>query len=258
MVHIRNPDKLFLHKSGLTSFRKCPLKFSYMYVHMVEADIPPEMEFGREFHDTARKFNYLYEANVLFGIKTYKDRYSYMVGCIPECSPTIYDWMLNYVRVEVDRSFNFKLDIPMFKPVVQEKYYESEEHRYAGTIDRIDWYDWDTLMVVDYKPRVPKQLSLLRQEMAIYWVLANSESGLKEPINHWGVIGYKEGEVYTEEIKAATLRALKRNTLNVWKAVEDDEFPPKPGEHCQWCQFGYHCTDVFLGVHEEAAGKIHV
>jgi len=243
----RNPDKLFIHKSGLSAWRQCPRKFYWMYLKPQDPAMTEEsiaMEHGATFHDVARRFTYLYDVDVLFSYPTWMDRLKYLSGCIPVgLTKTIWDWMQNLADFEARRSLGWKLDRSMFKPVVMEKYLESEEFGYAGTLDRIDHYDETSYVVIDYKPRI-YNLSSLRQEQAIYWVLANDQLKLDKPVNYWGVIAYDEGIYRTEEFKKVTFTALRKNTaylqtdIDKYKKEPSEElFPLKVGEYCDWCGF---------------------
>ena len=247
----RNPDKLFIHKSGLSSWRQCPRKFYWMYVKQQNPEAGDEnniaMEHGATFHHVARQFTYLYDTDVLFESGTFIDRLKYLNTCIPKgISSTIYGWMQNLIDFEARRSLGWTLDRSKFKPFMTERYLESDDLNYAGTFDRLDWYSEDELIVVDYKPRI-YNLSSLRQEQAIYWALImdNFEAlKLPAPVNHWGVIAYDEGIYRSEEFKKVTFTALKKNTNNLQDKIEEFKlskdmsvFPMKPGESCDWCSF---------------------
>jgi len=249
----RSSDRLFIHKSGLSSWRQCPRKFYWMYVKRQspeETDESIAMEHGQTFHHVARQFTFLYDTDVLFESGVYIDRLKYMSSCIPRgLSTTIYGWMQNLVDFEVRRSLSWSLDRSKFKSLMSEQYLESPEFNYAGTFDRLDWYDDTSLIVVDYKPRI-YNISQLRQEQAIYWVLITDQLKLPAPVNHWGVIAYDVGLYHTEEFKKITLTALKKNTNALWSKIEEYEtcpsknvFPLKPGEHCDYCMFLGQCWD---------------
>jgi len=243
----RSSERLFIHKSGLSSWRQCPRKFYWMYIKQQGPEVSDEsiaMEHGATFHHVARQFEYIYDTDVLFGSGTYIDRLKYLSSCIPKgISNTIYGWMQNLVDFEARRSLDWTLPQGMFKPVQMERYLESPEFNYAGTFDRLDYYDEDSYIVIDYKPRI-YNISMIRQEQAIYWVLINDQLKLDKPVNHWGVIAYDEGVYHSEEFKKVTFTALKKNTNNLWERIQEYKlsgdrniFPIKSGEHCDYCMF---------------------
>lgn len=269
----RSSERLFLHKSGLSSWRQCPRKFIHMYVkqqQQMTVDDNEGMNAGSDLHHAARQFEYIYDTDVLFSLPTYLDRLKYLATCIPKgIDSQVYDWMQNIADFEARRSLTWKLDRGMFKPPYQELYLESQEFDYAGTFDRLDHYDETSYIVNDYKPRI-YNISQLRQEQAIYWVLINDQMKLDKPVNYWGVIAYDTGVYHCEEFKKATFTALKKNSMKFWEIYRQYEssnditlFPMKPGEHCDWCGYLNVCwsdpeySELVLHGKESTEGDEH-
>lgn len=247
--HKRNPDELFIHKSGLTAYRTCPLKFCYMYVHPIKPDRTEEMVFGQEFHDAAHNWYHLLNEKVFFAHKSWTDRFEYSLSLVDDSwTPRVQRLMRSFCKMECNRAVGWSMPKAWFKPILQEKYYEIyDPNKYAGTIDRVDHYDDLYLIVGDYKSGKMYNISTARQEMAVYAVILNNvgEPLLEETgkyVAYWCTIHPSTEETYVEEFKGPTLRALAKNTAKIWYDVEQDEFKPKVGEHCDYCQFLYKCA----------------
>lgn len=247
--HINNPDEFFLHKSGLSAYKQCPLKFNYMYINQIHPERDESMVYGTEFHQAVRRFYYIVDVDVLFAYKTFSDRLNYLIRCIPEgYKPRVDKWLRTYAKMEAKRSIDFTTP-EWFMPLDQERYYEvSSPCKYAGTIDRVDHYDDDYLIVLDYKTGKFHQwlISSLRQEMTLYAVILNNHP--KSPVvetgkyvAYWGTIHPSTEQIMVEEIKPQTLTALFKNTSKIFDAVEKGEFHPKVGEHCDYCSFLHKC-----------------
>jgi len=248
--HQRNTEELFLHKSGLSAYKRCPLRFKYMYVDPIWADRDEEMVYGTEFHDAVRRFYYLMDVDVLFAHDTFQDRLQYLMSCRPDgYRPRVNKWLYNYCKMEAKRSLGWTNPKNWFMPLNQERYYELRSpQKYAGTIDRVDHYDKWHLIVIDYKTGKFHDwlLSELRQEMALYAVILNNhpQSPVQKTgkyVAYWATIHPSIEYVYLEEFKPQTLSALAKNTVKIWNSVKKGSFPAKVGEHCDWCPFLYRC-----------------
>jgi len=203
------------------------------------------MEYGNEFHQVVAIFYRLINMNVLFSYDAWMDRYTYLLGLIPECTATIEPLMRNYCKMESKRSMSCPQE--WFAPIIMEQYREIREpEMYAGTIDRVDHYDEDYLCVGDYKTGKMYNISSTRQEMLLYAVILNADDKLLDStgkyVAYWCTIHPRYETYYVEPFKKPTFRALARNTAKIWDAVEEDDFPPKIAMHCDWCQFLWHCS----------------
>jgi len=248
--YMKNENELFLHKSGLTAFKTCRLRFKYMYITNLRMDRAPELDRGTLFHDAAYKFVHMIDADVLFGHTTWPDRFSYLKTCISEPDDLTYEvreLMYNLAEMESKRSMGWKSPKSWFKPIWLEKYLETRvPSKYAGTLDRLDHYDDEYLIVGDYKSGGLHNISQMRQEMLVYAMIINNLPIVEELGKHvayWCTIHPRGDlkEYIVEPFKAATFKALERNTATIWVAIDEDDFPHKVGEHCDWCPFLWKC-----------------
>ena len=149
--------------------------------------------------------------------------------------------------MESKRSMGWKYPQEWFAPIIMESYRETRTpEMYAGTIDRVDHYDKDYLIVSDYKTGKMYNISQTRQEMLLYAVILNADQELLDStgkyVAYWCTIHPRYETYYVEPFKKPTFRALARNTQKIWDAVEEDDFPPKIGMQCDWCQFLWKCS----------------
>ena len=123
--------------------------------------------------------------------------------------------------------------------------------RIRGILDRLDEDD-DGLVVVDYKTgKAPPERFALPAFFAlkIYALLVRAHLGRTPTRLRLVYLG--DATVYEIPVADAQLDAMERQLDALWtaieRALERDEFPPRPGPLCAWCPFQERCP-AFGGI----------
>jgi DNA helicase-2/ATP-dependent DNA helicase PcrA len=136
-------------------------------------------------------------------------------------------------------SFNFKLGM----------------QKITGRIDRMDRVEGNTVRVVDYKSGAAKTPRYAEEslQLSIYAMGARAMGFFPRDLVFLNLNGNEE--VVTARTEAQLDKARCRID-DVARGIAAGNFPPKPGQHCQWCNYKRLCPAteqrVFVPVRELA------
>jgi len=126
-------------------------------------------------------------------------------------------------------------------------------HQIVGRIDRMDRIQGNTVRVIDYKTGAVKTQRYADDsvQLSIYAMGAASMGFTPEELVFLNLQG-NEPTVTTRS--SAQLERAKRRIEDVALGIAAGEFPPRPGQHCQWCGYRRLCPAteqrVFVPVNE--------
>jgi len=236
-------EKVPLSKSGILSYKQCPLRFKKMVVDKIQGAPSDAMQIGTWFHDDAEElYDKIDKEAILSGAITVTEEYMKYLPNEPQYH--------NFANIEQRRFDVMKENgnVEDFFPLHRELYLVDKELQFYGTVDRVD-KDGDYYAVLDYKfskyPKHQNAFSKHRLELAGYAHLVNQSGLLPDggEVKYIGIIFVGEVPgVFYEALKPISVEAFHRNLVKVREGVQARMFDKKRGYQCQWCPFDFDCT----------------
>jgi DNA helicase II / ATP-dependent DNA helicase PcrA len=238
----------YLSYSQLSTFETCPLQYKYRYI--LKIPVPPSgaLTFGDVIHKTVRAFYELVKTGSHPTRETLlrlMDDHWVSVGF----GDKKYEEKMKKHGVELLLGFYEKGYDPKIIPVSLEEPFKikiTPALTLGGKIDRIDSLPDGGIEIIDYKTgQAPKNRDVTRDpQLTVYALSATSGAGVyqKKPEKVIVSFYFFEGQ---EKISAtrttSQLDAAKDEIAKKAKTMEQSDFAPTPGRHCDFCEFRLIC-----------------
>jgi DNA helicase-2/ATP-dependent DNA helicase PcrA len=238
----------YLSYSQLSTFETCPLQYKYRYI--LKIPVPPSaaLTFGDTIHRTVRAFYELVRSgkhptgetllrllddhwvSVGYGDKKYEEKMKrhgielltgfYKKGYDPKIVPT-----------SLEEPFKIKITPTL---------------TLGGKIDRIDSLPGGAIEIIDYKTgQAPKNRDVTKDpQLTVYALSATSGTSIyqKKPEKVIVSFYFFEGQEKISSTRTADqLSAAKEDIAQKAKIMEQSDFTPTPGKHCDFCEFRLIC-----------------
>jgi len=235
---------MYVHKSWVQAYMFCPLKFRRMVIDKTRSQPSYEMALGTEFHEFAKGFFSIIDLQHMDRLVGEKAIYEYFRTFTPsQLSPPVYGWIQNFFRFEANRysvlKANARDPFKYYIPVLIEEVLRSEKFKLETTPDRIDLFDENSFIIVEYKAAQSMHHADWRRELAIQSILANERFDNK--CKYIAVYNPKINVVWAERLKGASVANAHRQIARLRKAIADEEYPAKVSDRCMWCDYKAIC-----------------
>jgi len=248
----QEPSKksLRLSYTQINRYQTCPLQYKFGYVYGVPAPPNGIVSFGRIVHTTLEAFY----SELMSGIEPREDRMLALFDKTWKGTDFRTDleeehwqregrrYLRNYCRVHAGK---WKMPLAIEKPFV----FKVGRHRVSGKIDKIEAFEADPnrVDIVDYKTGNPKSPDQKKHQaeadkslqMSIYAIAVQETLNLKVERLSFYYLANNEKLATTRD--EAQLKQTKEEILEIANNIERQEFDPKPGFHCQWCDYNRVC-----------------
>lgn len=248
---------VYISKSGLGSFLWCPLKFKYQVIDRIPMNSNVVMMIGTMFHDFADDFFKRMDYDKLAMIEEYVPAYRLMMGYIPNDTPILVrPFCETFVEFEARRwehAFDMFQEeaIEFYQPIDTENKLRSGVEKLSGIIDRVDRLLTGGLVVIEYKTGQSFREDDLRRELAFYTILLTVTNYYDEDeITHWAVYNPRLKKILFEEIKPGVISITWRRIRQLRRAIENEDFPARPGFGCFYCGYADICPEVSPEIRE--------
>jgi len=251
--------------SKLNQFERCPQQYKFHHVDKVPVDkeVTIELFIGDLLHRALEK---LYDVRMLGKVLS-KDEFLALYDAGWEKAPlqtlkisgdimkaddyvkhgraTLAEYYDKYhpfddgKTLAVEQKVDFTID-------------EARGLKMTGKIDRLTRQDDGTIEIIDYKYKrgIPRKQDLERNpQMGLYqtalYQLAAQENWPGFDDVRIRMIYLRQGEEFSTKLAPDVLDELREQTLQrileIKRAQRDNDFPPKVGALCQWCQYEEIC-----------------
>lgn len=224
--------QLRLSKSKILDYLQCHLKYRYKHVEKIEGVTIPQMEYGREVHETIEKFYKSIDAEflptnsgeIMQQVRKHAKEYTTEIN--------------NFVKFnETAISSNGK----QWQPIAVEQKYYDEQTDFVGVIDAVFKKD-SKILILDFKTSSynKEYISNYRFELAGYAMLWDKFN--KQKSTHWGVafLG-SNNKIWTEKVNERSMRSFTLKLARAKHDIKQEKFEPNYGNHCKRCQYYYKC-----------------
>ncbi|MBT9132126.1 MAG: hypothetical protein DDT32_00717 [Syntrophomonadaceae bacterium] len=248
--------------SKISTYSQCPLKYKYQYIEQRPTRPSHYLDFGSTIHKTLSDYHSnfdpkkaglddlmaLYQRNWI--ATAYKDKEE--EEKFKEDGRHILE--AYYEKAKVDPNQILYLE-EFFKVKIG-------DYELTGKIDRIDRLPDGGWEIIDYKTsRKTKDVSELESplhptevqetlQLDIYY-LACQENWRREPkrLSIYYLAAQEDGEYRPRKVsvsrskgEAQRIKALERSIHNIAQGIRKEDFPPKRGVLCGWCDFYSICS----------------
>jgi DNA helicase-2/ATP-dependent DNA helicase PcrA len=247
----------------LAAFEKCPLQYKFAHVLKVPVFGKPQLSFGKTMHATLEKF--IHELSV----RKSAAQTSLFAGAgagtgtaLPVSKQELLDM---YDQAWLDDWYPDKPTKETYRKkgrTILEQFYDATESRrpvpffiekdfrlkvgqywIKGRVDRIDQLTDGKVEIIDYKTGTPKDAGSLKSEdkkqLLLYQIVVSRLFGLApERLTYW----------YLEDGSTVSFLGAEKDVVKLEEEMEkqierirEGNFEPKPGLHCQFCDFAAIC-----------------
>ena len=251
------PDDLALSAHSVESYSTCPLMFKLEKDWRVPGEAAAALQYGSAMHTVLRRYYdpapHAGELTADATVDLFRREFGKAVLDDP-VQRALYlemgerqlqELLLSRPRgsVEVigtEISFNFKMGM----------------QKVTGRIDRMDRVEGNTVRVIDYKSGAAKTPRYAEDslQLSIYAMGARAMGFFPRDLVFLNLQGNEE--VVTARTEAQLEKARCRID-DVARGIAAGSFPPRPGQHCQWCNYRRLCPAteqrVFVPVRELVA-----
>lgn len=232
-------DEPWLSKSSVSLYNFCPYGFYLKYIKNIDVEVSEQMKRGSRFHNWAEHiYDKIDMKNMINGSADVESEYRKYV---PE-DDDIYD---KFIELEENRWEDID-DKKDFFPVLTEEFLTDEDLYYFGTFDRLDKFDDDKYIVIDYKTGTYKDYKLSDYRFQLYGYKHLIEKNYDDyDITHMGVYFPDEKKILVEEFKKITGTYFYKKVKNTREKILDKEFPMDG--YCKYCYLEDECMSYKEG-----------
>ncbi len=231
-----------LSYSRIATYINCPLRYKFIYVDKLPVKERSYFSFGSSIHKVLEVF-YHPEKNF---INMKEPPFEYMLSLLDKHWISAGYTTKNEEQKAKDKALKvlkrlYQETIFGFHPayLVEKSFsFHLDKFKVIGRIDRIDYAN-DGYTIIDYKtnrlvPRFFKVTELLQP--VIYYVGAKESLGLKK-INNVFLYFVNFNKKVRFDISDEMVEKGKNKIIQVGKAIQREEFYPKPNGSCTSCEF---------------------
>ncbi len=245
----------------LAAYKSCPLQFKFAHLLKIPVFGKPSFSFGKTMHNTLQKFFELWVDREKTEQGTLFDAAPVMSEALPVSKEELMalyeqewidEWYAGHQEREAYKEKGkeslrtyydiLKAERPSPHLLEQPFTYKIGDIVLKGRIDRIDLVEGG-VEIVDYKTGKPKDVKKLEREQKeqlwLYQLACRDVLGLEVK-----ALTYH----YLEDHSQATFLGTDKQLLELQEsiaervqAIRSGDYPPKPGFHCQFCDFKEIC-----------------
>lgn len=227
----------WLSKSSINLYNFCPYAFKLRYIDKIKVDVSDEMKRGTRFHNWAESiYDKIDKSMLKEGKATIAEEYSKYLP-----NPDDDDIYVKFIKLEEQRWGNIE-DKERFFPILRETFLHDDELLYFGTFDRLDWFDKNTHIVVDYKSGTYRDYRISGYRFELFGYKHLIDTNHKDyNIKHFGLFFPDEGFIKVERFKKATKNSFYEKVTRTRERILNEEKWEKKG-YCRACYMYDECT----------------
>ena len=233
----------------IDTYQICPLKYKYQYVLKIPTNPAGQASLGTSVHNALEQFYTEYMSNK--NIKKERLLELFDESWIPmgytsksdenNSKKEGRDMLVNYFKTFHSKSLNI-LDL---EKAFKIKIGSGEDVFINGKIDRLDSTSKNGIEIIDYKTgKIQEEKKLKNSLQLSIYLLAATDKGLyNKKLSDVSLTFYylQENQKITVDQTEETLQKAKENILEAVENIKSENFKPKKGPVCNFCQFKMIC-----------------
>lgn len=233
----------------IDTYQMCPLKYKYQYVLKIPTNPAGQASLGTSVHNTLEQFYTEYMNNK--NIKKERLLELFDESWIPVGFTSKSDernskeagkkMLLNYYKTFHTKTLNI-LDL---EKAFKIKVGSGDDIFINGKIDRLDSTSKNGIEIVDYKTGKTQEEKKLKNslQLSIYLLAATDKGLYNKKLSDVSLTFYylQDNKKITVDQTEETLQKAKENILEAVDNIKAENFKPKKGPACNFCQFKMIC-----------------
>lgn len=233
-------EEPWLSKSSINLYNFCPYAFYLRYIKGKRGEPSRQMERGTEFHDWAEDiYDKVDKESLKEGessiVKEYKKHLPKKAKIQSKRDVELYK---NFIDIE-DKRWKNTDDKDLFFPVKTEMFLTDKDLMYHGSFDRLDLYDDDEYIVIEYKTGDFKEYKMSDYRFELFGYKHLIEKNLDYDVDYMGVVFPDSNHFVVEKFKTRTENAFYDKVKRTRKRILNREFEKKG--YCEYCFMDMHC-----------------
>jgi len=225
----------YLSKSSVLAYTYCPYQFYLQQVEGIRPEPNEAMKKGLRFHNWAEKlYDKIDKQALINGETTIRDEYTKTMGDDFELSDKReLELYKNFIEME-EKRWKKEENKKDFFPIKTEEFLYDDDLLFFGSYDRLDKYDENSQIVMEYKTGNFKEhrISDYRFQLFGYKHLIEKNYD-KYNVTHLGLIFPKDKLIKVEKFKSITESSFYKKIQRVRSNILDRKFPKKG--YCDYC-----------------------
>jgi len=224
--------------SQIDNYLICPLRYKYSYVLNIPTPPSRSLNFGDTFHKTLNEFH----SKIMFGNKpSIEDLFEIFEK----------NWNPLGYENEKDRKNAFEEGKKILKDYYEKNYDLNVKHlglekkfvlsidgtKLKGTIDRIDKLPDGTVEIIDYKTGKEKSQKDVDDNVQMTIYTMGATEALKIRPDVLSLYFLNTGNKISTKRTQKQVDAQREIIKDVIKNINEENFEPKPGRDCMYCDF---------------------
>ena len=237
----------YLSYSQIDTFNTCPLQYRYRYIQRIPVIPSAAQTFGDTIHKTLLSF---YQRAKKGEKLTKKHLFEILeenwssVGFASKSHETKTKKLGEEMLAKFfDLSFDPKNLPESLEQVFAVKI--APDLKIGGKIDRVDKLPGGKLEIIDYKTgKMPQENQVEKNLQMTVYALAAADPGIYDKKPEEIILSFyflDAQEKISSQRTGEQLEAAKKSLLEKKKEIEKSDFPPKPGNLCDFCEFKLLC-----------------
>jgi ATP-dependent exoDNAse (exonuclease V) beta subunit len=234
-------EDLALSANAVETYSTCPLKFKLRRDWQIPGEASAAMQFGSAVH-TVLKYYYdpspqMADLNIADVIAAFKREFAKAMIEDPVQRQLYEEQGSKYLEAMVQSRPRGSLDV-----IAAEARFEFKMGRLkvVGRIDRMDRIEGNCVRVIDYKTGAPWDQKDADESLQLS-IYAMGAVEMKYAPRELVLLNVRGNEEIVTGRTSAQLERARRRIEEVAEGIAAQEFDPRPGLHCRWCEFARLC-----------------
>ncbi|RFP52058.1 MAG: PD-(D/E)XK nuclease family protein [Limnothrix sp. CACIAM 69d] len=235
-----------LSPAKLTTYQTCPARYQFRYEYKIPTVGFGGAALGRSLHGALtriyRDWDYSYPQ---------KPGLSWIDACWTQETASLterqiaegYDILVRYFHHWIEPSDRFLKPLATEAKIQGRLQINDLEFALTGRLDRLDWFDLDSLELIEYKTSrqfVEPDLDQLTMQVGLYAIAINQQ--WERELKYINLIFLRPGESVRIPVTEERLIAAQAVIADLAQRLRTDRaWEPNPGTHCDQCHYKQYC-----------------
>ncbi|GIW62424.1 MAG: DNA helicase [Patescibacteria group bacterium] len=231
--------------SQLESFKTCPLQYKYMYVLRLPSAPNSALAFGESIHKVLYKFYLMYKNNKNVNLDTLYDLLDQEWVPVGYASKNHEKRAYEEAKTVLKKFFD-QLHSPELDIIALEKSFnfKIQDKIITGKIDRVDRIG-DKIQIIDYKTGKKPNDRMLKKslQLSIYALAACQKHTFNKDVDKIELAFYylSDSDKVVFQKTKEEIESASDEILRTIEEIENSDFKPNVGRHCDFCPFRTIC-----------------
>ncbi len=232
-------DKKTYSYTQISEFKRCPLQYYYDYVLKIPKKPNVALFYGIAIHSSIKRFLDLYRG----ADRTLLNLHKEFISIWDNSDKKVFE---NKIQEEAFKNrgleslkTSFNMIVPVSEKSLEEEsfYISLDRFNVTGRIDRIDFFQDNTISIIDYKTGKSKSQDPVDQNLQLTLYALAAESKFKKEVRDLNLQFIDEGINLKKKITDIDLAKNKSELIQLMSLMEEGEIRATPSYMCNFCDY---------------------